>query len=93
MLRQHHAPGDKLFVDYAGQTVPVIDRYTGQVREAQIFVAVFGCSNYAYAEATFSQALPDWLASSLRACASHRRRRNPPHHPRSASTRPARWND
>lgn len=67
VLRQQHAAGDKLFVDYAGQTVPVIDRYTGEVREAQIFIAVFGCSNYTYAEATLSQQLPDWLASHVRA--------------------------
>jgi transposase len=67
VLRQHHAPGEKLFVDYAGHTVAVVDRYTGEVREAQIFVAVLGCSNYTYAEATFTQTLPDWLGSHVRA--------------------------
>ncbi len=67
VLRQQHAPGDKLFVDYAGQTVPVIDRYTGEIREAQIFVAVLGCSNYTYAEATFTQQLGDWLGAHVRA--------------------------
>lgn len=67
VLRQHHAAGDKLFVDYAGHTVPITDRYTGEVRSAQIFVAVLGCSNYTYAEATFSQSLPDWLGSHVRA--------------------------
>ena len=40
MLRQHYVAGEKLLVDYAGQTVPVVDRQTGEVREAQIFVAV-----------------------------------------------------
>lgn len=69
VLRQHHAPGEKLFVDYAGQTMPITDRYTGEIREAQIFVAVLGCSNYTYAEATFSQQLPDWLGSHVRALA------------------------
>ena len=49
VMRQTHRAGDKLFVDYAGQTVPVIDRATGAVREAQIFVAVLGASNYTYA--------------------------------------------
>lgn len=67
VLRQHHVPGQKCFVDYAGHTIGVIDRATGEVREAQIFVAVLGASSYTYAEATWSQALPDWLASHVRA--------------------------
>jgi len=67
VLRQVHAPGDKLFVDYAGQTVPVVDRHTGELRDAQVFVAVLGCSNYSFAEATWTQALPDWLGSHVRA--------------------------
>ena len=52
VMRQDHRAGEKLFVDYAGQTVPVVDRLTGEVREAQIFVAVLGVTNYTYAEAT-----------------------------------------
>src|ERR1700685_4008774 len=40
VLRQEHAPGDKLFVDYAGQTVSIVDRHTGAIRNAQVFVAV-----------------------------------------------------
>ncbi|RMS41859.1 ISPsy14, transposase, partial [Pseudomonas amygdali pv. photiniae] len=52
-----------LFVDYAGQTVPIIDRRTGEIRQAQIFVAVLGASSYTFAEATWSQKLPDWLGS------------------------------
>jgi transposase len=67
VLRQVHRPGDKLFVDYAGQTVPITDRLTGLVREAQIFVAVLGASNYAYADATWTQTIPDWLGSHVRA--------------------------
>ncbi|MGH7071973.1 MAG: IS21 family transposase [Acetobacteraceae bacterium] len=67
VLRQAHAPGDKLFVDYAGPTVAVLDRHTGEERQAQIFVAVLGCSNYTFAEATWTQALPDWLGSHVRA--------------------------
>lgn len=67
VLRQNHAPGEKLFVDYAGQTIPVVDRHTGEACAAQIFVAVLGCSNYTYAEATWTQALPDWLGSHVRA--------------------------
>lgn len=46
MLRQRHRAGEKLFIDYAGQTVPVVDGQTGEVSEAQIFVAVLGASNY-----------------------------------------------
>jgi len=46
ILRQAHAPGDKAFVDYAGQTVPITDRLTGEARAAQVFIGVLGCSNY-----------------------------------------------
>lgn len=66
MRFEHHA-GDKCFVDYAGQTVPIIDQHTGEIREAQIFIAALGCSNYTFAEATASQSLPDWLGSHVRA--------------------------
>jgi len=66
VMRQDHRAGEKLFVDYAGQTVPVIDRTTGEIHEAQIFVAVMGASNYTYAEATWSQKLPDWIGSHIR---------------------------
>ncbi len=67
VFRQHHVPGEKLFVDYAGKTMPITDRHTGEVKQAQIFVAVLGASNYTFAEATLSQALPDWLGSHVRA--------------------------
>lgn len=67
VLRQDHAPGEKLFVDYAGQTVPILDRHTGEARSAQIFVAVLGCSNLTYAEATWTQSAADWLGSHVRA--------------------------
>jgi transposase len=67
VMRQTHRAGEKLFVDYAGQTVDVVERSTGEVRCAQIFVAVLGASNYTFAEATWSQALPDWIGSHVRA--------------------------
>ena len=67
VMRQEHRAGEKLFVDYAGQTVEVVDRHTGEVRQAQIFVAVLGASNYTYAEATWTQQLPDWIGSHVRA--------------------------
>jgi len=66
-MRFNHLAGEKLFVDYAGHTIPVIDKRTGEVREAQIFVATMGASNYTYAEATWTQSLPDWIGSHVRA--------------------------
>ncbi len=66
VMRQHHRAGERLFVDYAGQTVAVIDARTGEVREAQIFVACLGASHYTYAEATWTQALADWIGSHIR---------------------------
>ena len=66
-MRQTHRPGEKLFVDYCGKTIPIIDAATGEVSEAQIFVAVLGASNYTYAEATRSQKLEDWTGSHTRA--------------------------
>ena len=66
-MRQEHKAGEKLFVDYCGQSVDVTDPATGEINEAQIFVAVLGASNYTYAEATFSQSLPDWIGAHQRA--------------------------
>ena len=67
VMRQEHRAGEKLFIDYAGQTVPVVDPETGEVRQAQVFVAVLGASSYTFAEATWTQSLPDWTASHVRA--------------------------
>jgi len=70
-MRQTHVGGDKLFVDYAGDTVPVIvDRLTGETRPAQIFVAALGASNFTYAEATWTQGLSDWIGAHTRAFAA-----------------------
>jgi transposase len=66
VMRQHHVAGDKLFVDYSGKKVPIADAVTGEVREAEIFVGVLGASNYTYAEATFTQSLPDWIGAHVR---------------------------
>ena len=68
-IRQTHVAGEKLFVDYAGATADVIDRLTGEVRTAQIFVATLGASSYTYAEAIWTQALPDWIGSHSSALA------------------------
>jgi transposase len=64
-MRQTHGAGEKLFVDFAGDTVPVIDPATGEERRAHIFVAVLGASNYTYAEARWSEALPDWIGAHV----------------------------
>jgi len=66
-MRQVHKAGEKLFVDYAGQTMPVVCNTTGEIRFAQIFVAVLGASNYTFAEATWTQKLADWTGSHVRA--------------------------
>jgi len=65
-MRQVHRAGDKLFIDYSGQTVGIIEIATGEIRQAEIFVAVLGASRYVYAEATWTQQLPDWIGSHIR---------------------------
>jgi transposase len=67
VLRQEHRAGEKLFVDYAGDTIAVRDPESGATRQAQLFVAVLGASNYTFAEATWTQGLPDWIGSHIRA--------------------------
>jgi transposase len=67
VLRQEHRAGEKLFIDYAGRTVPIIDATTGEVSPAQIFIAVCGASNYTFAEASRSQDLFSWIHSHIRA--------------------------
>src|SRR5439155_23641489 len=66
VMRQHHAAGDRVFVDYSGKKAPIVDPVTGEVREAEIFVAVLGASNLTYAEATWTQTLPDWIGAHVR---------------------------
>lgn len=66
-MRQTHVAGEKLFVDFAGQTVAVIDAATGEERRAHIFVAVWGASNYAYAEATWRETQADWIGAQVNA--------------------------
>jgi transposase len=65
-MRQPHVAGDKLFVDFAGRTVDIVAGPTGAVRRAAIFVAVLGASSYTYAEAVWTQALPDWIGAHAR---------------------------
>jgi len=65
-MRQDHRGGEKLFVDY-GEGLSVVDPKTGDPITTQLFVAVWGASNYSYAEATLTQQLPDWIGSHVRA--------------------------
>lgn len=65
-MRQTHLAGEKVFVDYAGVTVPIVDAGTGEIREAQVFVGALGASHYAFVEATWSQGLNDWIGSHAR---------------------------
>lgn len=66
-MRQTHLYGEKLFIDYCGPTIPIVNPDTGEFTEAQVFVAVMGGSNYTFAEATASQQLKDWVMSHVRA--------------------------
>jgi transposase len=65
-MRQSHRAGETLLVDYAGQTLPVVNALTGELREAAIFIAVLGASNAPFAAATWSQSLPAWIGSHVR---------------------------
>lgn len=64
-MRQRHVGGDKVFVDFAGDTIDVIDPGTGEVRPAKLFVAAMGASSYIYAEARASEGLEDWLGAHV----------------------------
>jgi transposase len=65
-MRQQHVAGQKAFVDYSGKRVPIADPLTGEVRMAEIFVAVLGASSLTYAEASWTQTLPDWIEAHVR---------------------------
>ena len=65
-MRQTHAGGEKLFVDYAGDKVPVVDRLTGEIRDAHIFVAVMGASSFSFGYASWTEQLADWIERTTR---------------------------
>ena len=65
-LRQEHRAGEKWFVDYAGDTIPITDPASGLVTRGNLFVGVLGCSNYTYAEVTPTQQLPDWMPDNTK---------------------------
>lgn len=66
VMRLEHRGGEAMFVDYAGMTVPVFDLQANKTVEAEVFVAALGASSYTYAEATWTQALVDWIGSHVR---------------------------
>jgi transposase len=68
-MRQTHAAGERIFVDYAGTKLEIADPTTGEVLTAELFVAVLGASSYTFAEATWTQSLVDWIGSHKRALA------------------------
>ncbi|MCJ7563888.1 MAG: IS21 family transposase [Candidatus Aminicenantes bacterium] len=67
VLRMEHKAGEKMFVDYAGPTIPYTDRETGEARKAAVFVAALGASSMTYAEAQTSQELMNWIGGHVRA--------------------------
>ncbi len=67
VLRQEHKAGEKLFIDWAGSTIPIYDPRGGPVQRAHLFVAVLGASSYTYAEATGDEQLANWIGAHVRA--------------------------
>jgi transposase len=67
VLRQEYQAGEKLFVDWAGQTIPIFDREGGATQKGHLFVAVLGASSYTYAEVTADEQMNNWLGAHMRA--------------------------
>ncbi len=67
VMRHAHRAGEKLFVDYAGQPMPIVDPQTGEVRALPVFVATLGASNYTFAEVHEDQRLPSWIRGHIHA--------------------------
>ena len=65
VMRQDHKAGDKLFVDYAGMKLPIVDPTTGEVTEASVFVAALGASGYTYTEAVPGEDLRSWVQAHI----------------------------
>ncbi len=66
-MRQEHRAGEKLFVDFSGDGIPVVDPKTGEVRTAKLFVAVLGASSLTYVEAVLAEDLPNWVQCHVNA--------------------------
>ncbi|MGA8528323.1 MAG: IS21 family transposase [Acidobacteriaceae bacterium] len=67
VMRQEHKAGEKAFVDWAGATMPIYDRETGEVSQAPLFVAALGASSYTWAEVTRDQQMESWLLAHMHA--------------------------
>jgi len=93
VLRQDHRAGEKTFVDWAGATIPIYDRETGEVRAASLFVAVLGASSYTFAHATLGQDLPNWIECHILAFEFFQGTSQliVPDHPRTGVTRACRY--
>lgn len=65
-MRTEHVAGDKVFVDYSGKKIAIVDRRTGEIREAELFIGTLGASSFTYAEASWTQALSDWIGAHVR---------------------------
>lgn len=65
-MRQTHVGGEKVFVDFAGDKIDIVDPDTGEVHTAKLFVAAMGASSYTYAEAVASEGLEDWIGAHTR---------------------------
>lgn len=63
VMHMDHKAGDKMYIDYAGKTLEIVDKHTGEIKEVQFFVAILGASQYTYAEATMSQQKEDFIVS------------------------------
>ena len=92
-MRQIHPAGERAFLDFAGRTVPIIDAHTGEITQAQIYVAVLGASSYTFACATQAQKVEDWVLCTIAAleyfCGAPRLL--VPDQPRTVSARPDRY--
>lgn len=60
-MRQHHAPGEKVFVDFSGKRPSYVDQATGEIVTVELFVGTLGYSNRVFALACPSQQLPHWI--------------------------------
>ncbi len=92
-MRQIHPGGERAFLDFAGHTVPIIDSQTGEITQAQIFVAVLGASSYTFACATQAQKVEDWVQCTIAALEHFGgvTRLLVPDQPRTVSARPDRY--
>lgn len=66
-MRQMHRPGERVFLDFSGATIPIVDRTTGEIAQAKLFVAVLGHSNFTYVEPVLSEDLGTWIGANARA--------------------------